>query len=270
MIASFLEFILIIIHFLLFVYRKFIGVIKMPKYKFDLHTHTLASGHAYSTVTENAQYAKQIGLDFIGVSDHAPKMPGSTSFLHFLNLKVLPDYIAGIRVLKGIELNIMDNSGRVDMKNNILKRLDYVIASLHTVCIEPKDYDDFTETLVNTIKNPYVNIIGHPGDPRYPFDIKTVVSCAGENNTLLEINNSSFNKGGSRAGGEEIVMELLRECRAQCVPVILGSDAHYHTYIGGFDNIIPLLEAVDFPDELVMNTDSDKFMNFLKSERNFD
>lgn len=232
-------------------------------YKLDVHTHTVASGHAYSTVTENAAFAAKKGMELIGVSDHAPKMPGSAGYLHFLNLKVLPEYIEGIRVLKGIELNIMDSAGKVDMKNGILKRLDYAIASLHIPCIDPMDVDECTLTFINTIKNPYINIIGHPGDPRYPFDIKTVVSCARDNNTLLEINNSSFAKGNSRQGGESIVIEILEECKRQSMPVILGSDAHYHSYVGGFDNIYPLLEQVNFPAELVINRDTKAFLDFV-------
>lgn len=228
-----------------------------------MHTHTLASGHAYSTVTENAAYAHKIGLELLGVSDHAPKMPGSAGYLHFLNLKVLPQYIEGIRVLKGIELNILNENGKLDMKNNILKRLDYAIASLHIPCIDPMDKDRCTQTLINTIKNPFVNIIGHPGDPRYLFDIKSVVTCARDNNTLLEVNNSSFSKGNSRTGGESIVIEILKECKRQAMPIILGSDSHYHSYIGGFDNITPLLEEADFPNDLVINTDVDKFLKFI-------
>ncbi len=53
------------------------------RFKLDVHTHTLASGHAYSTVDENAKYGSQIGLELLGTSDHAPKMPGSTHPLHF-------------------------------------------------------------------------------------------------------------------------------------------------------------------------------------------
>lgn len=236
----------------------------MTKYKIDMHTHTISSGHAYSTITENAAYAKSIGLEMIGMTDHGPKMPGSCGYLHFLNMKILPEYIEGIRVLKGIELNILNTEGKVDMKNNILKRLDYAIASLHIPCIEPMDIDECTQALVNTIKNPFVKIIGHPGDPRYPLDVKTVVSCARDNNTLLEINNASFNEGNSRRGGESIAVEILEECKKQSMPVILGSDAHFHTQIGNFNNIKPLLEMAEFPDELVINTMPERFLDIIK------
>lgn len=240
----------------------------MLKYKIDMHTHTISSGHAYSTITENAAYAHSIGMEMIGMTDHGPKMPGSCGNLHFLNLKILPEYIEGIRVLKGIELNITDTTGKIDMRENILKRLDYAIASLHIPCIPPMDIDECTETIVNAIKNPYVNIIGHPGDPRYPLDIKTVVTTARDNNTLLEINNASFNDGNSRGGGESIVIEILEECKRQTMPVILGSDAHYHTQIGNFDNLYNILERANFPDELIINTDAEKFINFIKLKKN--
>ncbi len=85
----------------------------MGKYKLDMHIHSVSSGHAYSTITENARYAAQIGMEAIGITDHAPMMPGSCGHIHFLNLKVLPEYIEGVRVYKGIELNITDSAGRV-------------------------------------------------------------------------------------------------------------------------------------------------------------
>ena len=56
----------------------------------DLHTHTIVSGHAYSTLNENIAAAKQHGLKIYGISDHAPKMPGSTHLFYFRNLHVVP------------------------------------------------------------------------------------------------------------------------------------------------------------------------------------
>lgn len=230
-----------------------------------MHTHTVASGHAYSTVTENAHYAASIGIEYLGMTDHAPAMPGSCGYLHFLNLKVLPQYIDGVRIFRGIELNITDHEGKIDkaIYKKILKRLDIVIASLHLPCITPGTEEENTSALVNAVRNPFVNIIGHPGDPRYPINIKKLVTEARDNNTLLEINNSSFAKGGSREGGEEIVTELLKECKRQALPVILGSDAHYHTAIGDFGNCMPLLENANMPRELIINYSTSEFDKFI-------
>lgn len=242
----------------------------MSNYKIDMHTHTVASGHAYSTITENAAYASSMGIEYLGITDHGPAMPGSCGYLHFLNLKVVPEYIEGVRIFRGIELNIMDYEGRIDkaIYKGILKRLDIVIASLHLPCINPGTEEENTYALINAIKNPFINIIGHPGDPRYPINVKKVVSAARDNNTLLEINNSSFAPGGSRGGGEEIVIGLLRECKRQSLPVILGSDSHYHTYIGNFERCRPLLEASEMPEELVINNSTSAFDEFISYKKN--
>ena len=170
------------------------------------------------------------------MTDHAPKMPGSCGYLHFLNLRILPEYIEGVRVLKGIELNIWTAQVKWICQREYSK-LDIAIASLHLPCIDPKSEEDFTETLINVIKNPLVNIIGHPGDPRYPIDVKKLVTAARDYNTLLEINNSSLDPNGSRAGGDKIVKDIILECKKQDMPVILGSDAHYMTSVGDFTNV---------------------------------
>lgn len=57
----------------------------------DLHTHTVVSGHAYSTLNENIAAAREHGLTIYGVSDHTPKMPGSTHLFYFRNLHVVPE-----------------------------------------------------------------------------------------------------------------------------------------------------------------------------------
>src|SRR6056297_376079 len=101
----------------------------------DLHVHTIASGHAYSTIGEYITQAKKNNLCCIGISDHGPKMPGASHKYYFYNMKVLPKTIDKIRILKGIELNIMDEVGSVDMSKEDLKSIDYKIASLHPPCI---------------------------------------------------------------------------------------------------------------------------------------
>lgn len=233
------------------------------KYKFDVHIHSVASGHAYSTVTENARFAREKGLEMIGITDHAPKMPGGACKLHFYNLNVLPDYIEGVRVLRGVELNIMDDDGTIDLPDDILDRLQLVIASLHTVCIKPREA---TDALINTAKNKRVHILGHPGDPRYPIDVKAVVRAAYDNNTLIEINNASFNPMNSRKGGEGTVLEIIKECKRLDFPVILASDSHFHTNIGNFSYIEPLLEEAKMPQELILNADCHRLLRFLGLE----
>lgn len=241
----------------------------MSKYKIDMHTHTIASGHAYSTITENAKYAASIGIEYLGMTDHAPGMPGSCGALHFLNMKVIPDYIEGVRIFKGIEFNIMDYEGKLDksIRKKIMKSFDIAIASLHLPCINPGNEEENTSALINAMKNTFVNIIGHPGDPRYPINVKEVVAVARDTQTLLEINNSSFDPGNGRAGGDIIVTEMLKECKKQVLPVILGSDAHYHTYIGNFKRCEKILEEAGFPDELIINGNTREFDKFIEYKK---
>lgn len=243
----------------------------MSKYKIDMHTHTVSSGHAYSTIAENARYAASVGIEYLGMTDHAPNMPGSCGALHFLNLKIIPEYIEGVKIFRGIEFNIMDYDGKLDksIRKKIIRNLDIVIASLHLPCIAPGTEEENTAALVNTMNNPFVNIIGHPGDPRYPINIKKVVSAARDTQTLLEMNNSSFNPDNGRSGGESIAVEILKECKKQVLPIILGSDSHYHTYVGNFERCEKLLNEAEFPDELVINrstVDFDRFIAFKKEK----
>ena len=77
----------------------------------DLHTHALSSGHAYSTVKENIEYAKINNLKYYGISDHGINMPGGPHLFYFQNLKVIPSEVNGVRVLRGMEANIIDYDG---------------------------------------------------------------------------------------------------------------------------------------------------------------
>ena len=232
--------------------------------KMDIHTHSVASGHAYSTVDENMRWAAEKGLELVALTDHAPGMKDTTGHAYFANLHVLPEKLHGVRLLKGIELNIMDFNGRVDMDERVLSRMDLAIASLHLPCIAPGSRKENTAALVKVMENPYVHIIGHPGDPRYDVDYQEVFRQAKATGTLLEINNASLIPGGFRDGSQENVRNILRMSMEEGVPVVVGSDAHFYTGIGDFSHAQALLEELDFPAELVLNTDPEKFLGYLK------
>ena len=141
-------------------------------YLFDLHTHTLASGHAYGSFTDNIAAARKRGLWGLGVSEHSSSMPGAPQPIFFTNFKVIPDIIDGLHVFTGMELNIIDYDGRVDMEERILQKVDYVIASLHKDCIQSGSVEENTSALIQAMKNPYVKILGHPDDDRFLLIIK--------------------------------------------------------------------------------------------------
>ncbi len=160
--------------------------------KLDIHTHTIASGHAYCSLNEMALAASKKGLEIMGTTDHAPMMPGGAHLYHFYNLRVIPEFIDGVKILKGVEANIIDYNGSIDMPSELLPELDLVIASFHFPCLEPSSLVRTTDDLINVMDNKFVNVIGHPEDRRYAFDIKSVVQKSKESGTLLEVNNSSL------------------------------------------------------------------------------
>ena len=131
-------------------------------YLLDVHTHTIASGHAYNSMMEMAKAGFDKGLKLLGITEHAPMMPGTCHSLYFHNLKVVPRTMCGIEVMLGVELNILDYDGHVDLDERTLRQLDLKIASLHSVCIQPGTKKENTQAVLGAIHNPLVDIIGHP------------------------------------------------------------------------------------------------------------
>lgn len=104
------------------------------KYVLDVHTHTLASGHSYSTIREMANMASDKGLELLGITEHGPRMPGTCHNFYFSNLKVVPRKMSGVELLLGIELNILDFEGHIDLDEWMLRQMDVTNASMHPPC----------------------------------------------------------------------------------------------------------------------------------------
>lgn len=231
--------------------------------KFDLHTHTTASSHAYSSLKENMEAAAAKGLLAMGTSDHSSGLPGGAIDDFFYNYKVLPKEFQGMRILRGVEANIMNHKGKLDVKTKLLKSLDYVIASLHQPCLAPAEAALNTEALIKTMENPFVGIIGHPDDSRYPLDYKKLVKAAAKWQVALEVNNSSLRPHASRQGAAENYQELLYWAVHYEVPVILDSDAHICFDVGELTLAEELIEETAFPHDLVVNYREDGYEDIL-------
>ena len=230
----------------------------------DLHTHTLVSGHAYSTIREMARMASEKGLKILGITEHAPQMPGSCHEFYFQNLTVVPREMYGVRLLLGAELNILDENGTVDLSDRAMNALDIAIASIHPNCYKgPVTREAVTEAYLSAMENPKIHIIGHPDDGRFPADYERLVKKSKETGTLLELNNSSMRPEGFRVNAYENDREMLLLCKQYGVPVILGSDAHVDADIAAYETALKLLEECSFPDELVVNTSVQKLRKIL-------
>lgn len=233
----------------------------------DLHTHTIASTHAYSTITENCQWAEINGIKLIAMTDHTEKMPDSAHIWHFENLRILPRKIGNVIVLKGAETNIIDFEGNIDIGKTTLDGLEWVVASMHNECLPQASVEVITETYLKTMQNPYVDMIAHPTTAHFQCDFDKLAKGAVEYNKILEINESSIKyKKGSR----ENAFELLKACKKYNALVCVNTDSHFCQNIGKAQTALEILKECDFPQELVLNSDLDRLKEWIKLKRNLD
>ena len=226
----------------------------------DTHAHTIASTHAFSTLHDHLQVAAQKGLELFAITDHGSAMPDSPHDWHFGNMQVIPRVINNIAVLRGIEANILSDKGNLDLPP-YLGIFDLVIASFHTPTYTPSTKQEHTKSLINTIESGLCQIIGHPGNPVYPFDIDEVVKAAIDNNVLLEINNSSFT--WSRPGSTENCRHILERIGHHNGNISFGSDAHISYNLGDFSHCIDLVNKIGFPRENIISATPKKLLSFL-------
>lgn len=237
----------------------------MMRLEADLHTHTIASGHAFSTLKEMVEAAVAAGLKMLAVTDHGLRMPGGPHEYYFSQLACLPDLINGVHILKGVEANIIDLCGGLDMPDGLLKRLDLVLAGFHDGCGYPGDsVEANTRALIGAIQNPFVHIIAHPGNPAYPVDMDKVVNAARLAGKALEINNSSLYY--SRPGSSPRCRHLARLAARCGTLVAINSDAHNCYAVGNCDRAIALAEEAGIEKNKILNTSLDHIYNFLQRQ----
>ncbi len=210
---------------------------KLPKLidykdiKGDLHCHSNWNGGA-NTIEEVVQAAIKMGYQYIGIADH-------TKFLrieHGLDEKKLAlqkkeiDKInerlkvkgIGFKVLQGCEANIL-NDGSIDIKDEALKKLDYVIAGVHSQFKMEKT--KMTERIIKVMKNPNIDIISHPTGrilkrrDEYQIDFDKILRAAKETGTILEIN----------AFPERLDLndQNIRRAKEAGVKMVINTDSHH-------------------------------------------
>ncbi|POP41939.1 phosphatase [Superficieibacter electus] len=232
-------------------------------YPVDLHMHTVASTHAYSTLSDYIAQAKNKGIKLFAITDHGPDAEDAPHPWHFINMRIWPRIVDGVGILRGIEANIKPVTGETDCSAQMLASLDLIIAGFHTPVFMPQDEAAHTAALIATIASGTVHIISHPGNPKYPIDIPAVAAAAAKYNVALEINNSSFVH--SRKGSENNCRAIAAAVRDAGGWVALGSDSHTAFTLGDFSECRKILDEVDFPEERILNVTPRRLLNFLES-----
>lgn len=234
----------------------------------DLHCHTNVSNHAWSSLQEMAEGAKNAGHIAIAITNHGPAMVDGAHQWHFDGMRILPRSINGVYILRGIEFNILPPVGGVDgLPLKTVEGLDFCIASFHETCFPPADCRAHTMALEGILRNPYVTVLGHMGNPVFEFEQEKIISQCNEFEKIVEINANSVNV---RQGSSENCTNIAKLCMKYNVPVMVNSDAHISYAVGKVNAALELLEKIDFPEELIINADAQRLRDFFLKKRGID
>ncbi len=234
------------------------------KIALDVHTHTIVSGHAYSTMQEMAKAASEKGLQVLGMAEHGPTIKGACDAAYFNNLAVIPEEMYGVKILTGAEINILDTKGTLDLPEDTIRKLKIRVAGIHHSCYQPGTREENTDAVIGVMRNPMIDIISHPADGTAHLDFERLVRTAKETRTLLEINNSSLSPSRGKERAWDCHREMIRLCKKYELMVIMGSDAHISFDVARYDHIYRLLQEEEFPEALIINDKPDLFWQRLQ------
>ncbi len=227
----------------------------------DLHTHTMVSTHAFSTLKEMTDRAHALQLRAMAVTEHAPAVSDAPHKWYFFNLLRMPSAIEkDFILLKGAEANVIDIDGNLDLNIDILKQLDWVIASIHRECMPKLSQDEVTKLWLGVAENPYVDMIGHCEEEYWKFDYARVIPQFAKHNKVVEINGNSPQVRGDC---KENLQELLLCCQRFGAKIAVCSDAHSIYDFENYGWALDLLHELDFPAKLVVNSSMERLKQEL-------
>ncbi len=228
----------------------------------DFHCHTLFSKCGLHTIVEMLTEAKARKLSALAITDHGPFLKGGPPTTFFDRLS---DPVDGIRMLKGLESNVVDDSGAIDFPQQFLKYADIVLLGLHPHLPLGKTADHNTALLVRALaKNPFVDIVTHPEDLQYPVDFDMLAAYAKENGIAVECNNSKVLN--NRVSSERMI-ELVDACKKAGCRMAINSDAHALREVGLDDSVRPLVRRAGFPSRLIVNETAESAFAFVEERR---
>jgi len=228
----------------------------------DLHSHSLFSSCGLHTCVEMLNHAKKLGMTDLAITDHGLSLGGRLNSNFF---ERLDDPVPGIRLLKGVECNLLEEPGAIDCPKQFLPYMDIVLLGIHHNTQKGLGKAVYTEMLLRAIEeNPFLDVLAHLNVAHYDVDFESVVQAAMARGMVIEINNS---KCLPRRSSPEATQQLILTCKKLMCPVIVSSDAHALNEIGQDHMIRPILKDLDFPQELILNCNPESVYAFIESRR---
>jgi putative hydrolase len=228
----------------------------------DLHVHSLFSACGLHTFLELLDYGRRIGLKAMAITDHGTAVGGRLSSVFFE--RFTPPH-TGIKLYKGIEHNILDDKGTVDVSWQFMPFIDILLFGVHPNLTPHGSKERYTAVVVAAIeRNPFLDILSHPNDPTYPLDYGKIARKAKEAGVALELNNSKILYKRSTP---EDALELIRACKDAGCLMAVNSDTHALLELGRDEAVRPLLEKVKFPEELIVNRTLETAEKFIEGRK---
>ena len=248
----------------------------------DIHTHTMFSAHAYSTIEENVYWAAERGLQVLGSADHLSSMVSPCpndlrSYQFFINQDIWPRIWSGVLVLRGAEADIVSLDGSLfgedtpvtldiagdsysrehSLFDLVTRNLDYLVASVHNPQLaEGATLAQTTEMYINALEHPKVFMLGHTGRSGVSFDIDEVLLAAKAKHKIIEINNHSLEHGTDAEH-----WGACRKIAERCAELGVGiGDAHIGMAIGKLDQARKMLDEIHFPLDLIVTRDRETLL----------
>ena len=194
-------------------------------YLSDIHTHSIASGHGTNcTISDMAKEAGRKGLKLLGISDHGPGTLVSGTSSYFRSLPFCPRKRFNVDILYGVELDILNADGQIDLSDELLNNLDYAIISMHRQNYKSSSVSENTQAYIRAMKHPAVKILGHCDDIHFPVDYNALAKAAMKENVIFEINEASLAPYGYRGDTSSNAAQILHYSLRYKLPIILSTE----------------------------------------------
>ena len=228
----------------------------------DLHTHSFFSACGIHTHMEILTRAKDLGMTAVAITDHGKTLSPRFSSPVYDRLHCP---LEGIRLLKGIECNLVDDDGLIDLPDKLIPYLDVVLLGIHPNTPQGLGKARYTKMMLTAIeKNSALDILTHLNDVNYPVDFQKIIEAAALRGIAIELNNSKTLLGRSP---DTLTRELVDVSKKLGARIVITSDMHALEELGEDTSVKHFLIESDYPTELVVSSNAETAFSFLEERR---